>query len=263
MYPTIGHFIFPITSYGVCLSLAFFAGIRMGISVGAVLGFSIDEIIDIALWFLFSAIFGARLLYIVLYPSEFTDIKSMFMLTSGGLVFFGGFLATMTAVIVWAKIKKRRLRDLGDLIAPCLALGHSIGRIGCFLNGCCYGTRTTICLGMVFPNLNDNIHRHPTQLYESFFLFIICLISLWNIKLRKKGIIPDGSVWGIYVLSYSIFRFFVEFIRDDDRGNFFLAKYLSFSQAISILGFIFSIFWLYFCLRQNNTESRKINELEK
>ncbi|MBF0410094.1 MAG: prolipoprotein diacylglyceryl transferase [Candidatus Riflebacteria bacterium] len=254
MYPNLGHFIFPITSYGVCLSLAFFAGISTGVLVGRRLDFSFEQVIDLSLWFLVSAIAGARILYIFLFPSQFPGIIDMISLTSGGLVFFGGFIATVIALIVWAKLNKKSLRDMGDFVAAPLATGHAIGRIGCFLNGCCYGKSTSFLMGMVFPNLADGIKRHPTQLYEAVFLFVLFLISLVLLNLRKKSVIPRGSVWGIYVLYYSIFRFSIEYLRDDNRGDFFFGGQYSVSQVISIGGIIFSILWLYICFNRKRTE---------
>lgn len=254
-----------IQPYGVLLATAFGLGIGLGIYNGKKLGFNSDQIIDLALWFVISAIVGSRVLYILLYPDQFKSFISYIDITKGGLVFYGGFLFTLVTVIGYAFYNKIDLRDLGDLIAPSLSLGHSIGRIGCFINGCCYGKPTECFCGIVFKNLHDNLPRHPTQLYESFFLMITFLISLWLLgkRCQQKNIIINrfkafkGIVWGYYLLSYSIWRFFIEYFRDDDRGGVFTRLNLSISQLISVFLLFFAFVWLVLCYNLSRTKNQE------
>ncbi|NLI78276.1 MAG: prolipoprotein diacylglyceryl transferase [Candidatus Riflebacteria bacterium] len=174
----------PIHAYGVVLALAFVAGIVMGVVNGRRIGLGTDQMLDLAVWFLVSAMVGARVLYIVLYPAQFPTVRSWFALSQGGLVFFGGFLATAATMIAYGKWHRIRLRDLGDMIAPCLILGHAVGRIGCFLNGCCYGRPTGLPWGVVFPRLGDGLPRHPTQLYEAGFLAVLFLVAQHLFRVR-------------------------------------------------------------------------------
>jgi len=107
--------------------------------------------------------------------------------TNGGFVFFGGFVAAVAAVIVMARVKGKRLRDLGDLVAPCLGGAHAVGRIGCFLHGCCYGGPTTAWWGITFPVLGDGLARHPTQLMEAAFLALLTAIAWLALGFREAG----------------------------------------------------------------------------
>ncbi len=244
----------PIHPYGILLALAFVAGIGMGIINGRRLGYSTDRVLDLSVWFLVSAMLGARVLYIVLYPAQFPTVGSWFAITRGGLVFFGGFLATALTVIGYGRWHGLRLRDMGDMIAPCLILGHAVGRIGCFLNGCCYGRPTDLPWGVVFPRLGDQ-PRHPTQLYEAGFLLILFVIAqrlFW--RRMEKGWAFPGAVWGSYTLAYSLFRFAVEYLRGDDRGGFFTPAALSISQGIGLAGALASLAWLYLCYQKNRYE---------
>lgn len=187
----------PIHAYGVVLALAFVAGIAMGVVNGRRIGLGTDQVLDLAVWFLVSAMVGARALYIVLYPAQFPTVWSWFALTQGGLVFFGGFLATAATMIAFGKWHRIRLRDLGDMIAPCLILGHAVGRIGCFLNGCCYGRPTDLPWGVVFPRLGDGLPRHPTQLYEAGFLAALFFVAehLFRVRTAAGASLP-GTLAG-------------------------------------------------------------------
>jgi len=248
LFPSLGNFILPIHTYGAFLAVAFIAGIGSGIYHGRLLGISSDRILDIALWFMLGAMGGARILYIILYPQQFPTVLSWFAFNKGGLVFFGGFVSTVIVLILYCRYYEFGIRDLGDITAPSLALGHTIGRIGCFFNGCCYGIPTKSSLGMVFPSLGDNLSRHPTQLYEAVFLALLVAATsyLFHLRVLKKRFFR-GAVWGFYVFSYALFRFFIEQIRGDDRGGFFTSFHLSISQCVSILSAIFAVAWILFC----------------
>ncbi|MBF0498927.1 MAG: prolipoprotein diacylglyceryl transferase [Candidatus Riflebacteria bacterium] len=249
MNPIVGHFYFPITAYGICLSLAFAGGILSGWYWGRQIGFIGEEILDLALWFVVSAMIGARGLYIILFPSQFPTYASWIPLNRGGLVFYGGFIGTTLAVLIWSKWYNKRLRDLGDLIAPSLAIGQAIGRLGCFFNGCCYGRATTMPWGIAFPNLHDGISRHPTQLYESAFMFILTGLLSLALRRRLAGRLAAGMTWGYYVCSYATFRFLIEFIRDDERGGFFTPLGLSVSQVIAVIALMAGVGWILACRR--------------
>ena len=112
-------------------------------------------------------------------------------------------------------------------LIPCsILVGHAFGRIGCFCAGCCYGRPTDSFLGVRFPGHIQDVH--PTQLYEAFFLF--ALFAVCSYLLLKKGFKHNMSV---YLVAYGIFRFLIEFVRDDERGQ--LLGFISPSQFWSIL----------------------------
>lgn len=261
MYPRLGTFIIPIHTYGLLLSIGFLSGIISGIYHGKKMGITTGNILDLAVWVIISAIAGSRVFYILLYPDQFPTVTSWFELQKGGLVFFGGFIATTFTVVGFSRYKKIPLANLGDLIAPSLGIALALGRVGCFLNGCCYGSPTASPFGVVFPVLKDNAPRHPTQLYEATFSFLATLLASWLSRHREKFF--PGFSWGVYVLAYSTFRFFNEILRADDRGGFFTSLQLSISQCISIAAFVASLGWLAYCYRFRTAAVEKVGESEQ
>ncbi len=156
------------------------------------------------------AILGARLAFVIIHWDLFADqpLGNLLAFWRGGLTFHGGLILVLAALILycfWAKIP---LGKLLDLLAPSLALGYAIGRIGCFLNGCCYGYPTDLPWGIVFPGV-DQLARHPTQLY-AFFLSILVFIVL--LRLKRSSTFP-GLVFVWWLILHSGYRFIVEFPR--------------------------------------------------
>lgn len=142
----------------------------------------------------------------------------------GGLI--GGFIAVLI-IKKHLRIKEKR----GNLFAPAIAIGVAIGRIGCFLRGCCYGKPTGLPWGI---NFGDGILRHPTQIYESIFMFILFIyLFMANEKEQKPG-----RLFKVLMISYFIFRFFIEFVRVEPVVFFGLTIF----QVISIIAVIFFIF---------------------
>jgi phosphatidylglycerol:prolipoprotein diacylglycerol transferase len=142
---------------------------------------------------------------------------------------------------------------LADLISPLIALGLSLGRIGCFFAGCCYGKETLLPWGIVFKNPESlarlNVPLHPTQLYDAVNGVVLFFFLSW--MERKKTF--DGQIFWLLIFLYSITRFFVEIFRGDPRG-FLFENLLSTSQGIGILLAIASLFMLFFM----NKASRRL-----
>ena len=159
----------------------------------------------------------------------------------GGLT--GGALMFIFIYIFYIRKKYPQHRFIEILIiAPaCITLAHAFGRIGCFLAGCCYGKETDSFLGVKFPDLPNKVF--PTQLFEATFLFIIAGI-LFYLAMKKdfKYTMP------VYLISYGIFRFMIEFIRGDERGAFILG--LSPSQWFSIVAFIIGVALIFIIPRK-------------
>ncbi len=149
-----------------------------------------------------------------------------------GMTFYGGLIGgALTFIIVFFTVIKRIHKDDAYfmdclVIAPVIiTLCHAFGRIGCFCAGCCYGVETDSFLGVQFPGMHYKVY--PTQLFESAFLFLLTgVLYLLTVKYRNKNTMP------IYMISYGIWRFVIEFIRGDDRGGNILG--LSPAQFISI-----------------------------
>ena len=173
------------------------------------------------------------------------------MFWKGGLVFYGGLLASV--IFAWYYINKHQLPlwKLADVLAPSLALGQAIGRWGCFFAGCCYGIRTDVPWAITFSDPKSlaplDVALHPTQIYLSLNSLIIFGILLF---LRKHKSF-DGQVFWAYGILYSIGRFIIEYFRGDDRG-FAVQNFLSTSQFIGIFILLFSI-TMWMRLRSRNS----------
>lgn len=186
-----------------------------------------------------AAYIGARSLSIVLEqsPQNFGDF--LLKLTQlGPMTFYGGFLLSFTSCALYLKNKKRILSVM-DLGIPALLLGISIGRLGCFLNGDDYGILASQLTGaqdpwwaVSFSNHSPSLPRVPVQLLESFFCLAFVLLTFLFQKKRPKP--PLGKVGFLGIGLYSVARFFLEFLRGDERGHLFIES-LSTSQTISLL----------------------------
>jgi phosphatidylglycerol:prolipoprotein diacylglycerol transferase len=242
-----------IRAYGVLVAAGFLLGLGLAVKQAKKEGIPPNKIVDIGFYILLSAIIGARLFFILLNISHYMkNPLDIFKIWEGGLVFYGGVLFAVPTVIWYVKKNALRIWNTADLFAPSIAIGHAIGRIGCFFAGCCYGKPVEgLPWAVTFTDPNSlaitGIPIHPTQLYESlgeFFNFFI-LITLR----RHKSF--NGQLFMSYILFYSVLRFIVEFYRGDvDRG--FITSWLSISQGISILMFLVSIAGLIILKKQKN-----------
>ena len=240
-------------SYGFFIGLGLFVASYFFMKKANSYGYQSSNLENTIFFSFLSGIIGARLLYVLLNFSYFTANPSEIVkFWEGGLVFIGGFLFAFTIGILLLRKYKYPIVDVLDIAAPFIILGHSIGRIGCFSAGCCYGKETNSIFGVVFQNPNClaplNIKIHPTQLYESVGNFVIFLILLKILNKRQF----KGQVIGAYLLLYSMFRFFVEFFRADDRGAVYI---FSVTQGISIVMFFLGVIILYYGYKKRQINS--------
>ncbi len=173
-----------------------------------------DLLYDLAIAALAIGILGARLIYVALeWQTYRTNLLTIFMIwANGGLSFHGAVSGGALAVWWMAKRYKVPFLKVIDAATPSLALGHVFGRIGCFLNGCCYGIPTTLPLGIRFSNPAigvDTLPSHPAQLYEAIGLI---LLFAWLVRLSHHKTY-EGAVFVQWLLGYSVLRFIVEFFR--------------------------------------------------
>lgn len=167
----------------------------------------------------------------------------------GGLV--GGAAAFLIGYFAFAKPESKKYFPLSLEAAPCaIMLAHAIGRVGCFFAGCCHGIETDSVFGMVFPARGHGKAVYPTQLYESIFLFGMFALSTWLFFKDVKGNLP------LYLVSYGVFRFLIEFIRGDDRGKFIIS-FLSPSQTQSLLLIVCGAVLYFFMLRKKARQSKE------
>ena len=190
--------------------------------------------LDLGLGVLLSSLLGGRLLFILLNLREYLeDPVEIFKIYHGGLVFYGGFLSALLFAFWFIHKKNLPLWETLDVMTPYAVLVHAFGRIGCFLNGCCYGKPTSLFWGVRFPG--EEVSLHPTQLYESFFLFVLFAFLR---KLPKRRALAHGTLFLLYLFSYGLFRFFVEFYRGDQEffyGGWTLPQLLSLFLLIAAL----------------------------
>jgi len=143
-------------TYGLFVGLGFITAVIVSGKRSKKYNIKPEQMSDLFFIILVSAIAGARLLYVVINFSEFSGHPiDIFKIWNGGLVFYGGFIAALTAAIIYIKKTELPLWLTGDIIAPGIALGHAIGRLGCFSAGCCYGKQCSLPWAVTFP------HAHP------------------------------------------------------------------------------------------------------
>lgn len=196
-------------------------------------GFSADQLSDILFYTALGVILGGRIGYILFYAwSEFIDNPGLiFKVWQGGMSFHGGLIGVIIALMIYARLHKKSLVDVTDLIAPVVPIGLATGRIGNFINGELWGRVTDMPWGMVFPNAGD-LPRHPSVLYEFFFEGVVLFIILWWFSAKPR---PRFAVSGLFLLGYGVFRFAIEFFREPDAQVGFVAfDWLTRGQLLSI-----------------------------
>lgn len=235
----------PIRSYGVMLALGFLAGIFFALHRAKKNNIDPNKILDLSLWAIVSALAGARLLYVLSSLSYFKEHPLEIVFSRSGFSMTGGLIAAIIVSILYMHWKKLAIWKIADLLTPSIPLGESIGRIGCFLNGCCYGKATKSFLALKYPYLEGVpnpaplLPRHPTQLYYSFFA-VLTLVFLLSLEKRKQF---EGEVFTSYLLLYSFLRFCLDFFRGDELDSLICGKF-TIAQTINVFIFIFAIFLL-------------------
>jgi len=233
---------FTLYSYGLCVAIAFLISTVFILRDAKKNGFKQADILDCLIMVFLSGLIGGRLLYVLINAGYYFDCPlRILMFYEGGLAFQGALVGAVVSGVVVTRVKKLSFRKVADLIVPYMALGQAIGRIGCFLNGCCYGKVISFGPAVTFPG--DAAARMPVQLYSSFILFLFFLFLL---KIRKKHFF-DGCVFALYLAVYGIFRFFMDFLRGDELSVFFGIKL---SQIIGAGTFLCGvlIFIVFKCL---------------
>jgi phosphatidylglycerol:prolipoprotein diacylglycerol transferase len=206
----------PIRNYGIALAIAFVAGILLGRRRARAAGLDPDLIVDLAFYVIIASIAGARATYAVVHWEYFQhDLIGVLRLWDGGLAQYGGIAAgVVTGLIFFARRGVSPWRG-ADIMAPSVALGVSIGRIGCFLNGCCFGKPCDLPWAVTFPAGSIAAHEfpgvalHPTQIYESLAALAICGILL--VAEKRKPF--DGFLLWVMLLLLAVSRFAVDPLR--------------------------------------------------
>ncbi len=171
---------------------------------------------DLGPWLIVGGLVGARLWFVVSYwEQDFAgeSLWQIFNVRGGGLVFYGGLVGAGLAGALFARLRRLPLWELGDVLAPSVALGHAFGRLGCLANGCCYGSPTALPWAVALPASASGVGMrvHPTQVYEALLLVGLSLFLAWHYRRRRFV----GHTFSVYLLAYAVVRFAVEFLRGD------------------------------------------------
>ena len=249
---------FHIRSYGLMLALGFFSGIILAARRAKKTGESPDHIYNIAVWGVIFSLIGARLSYVITHYSEFrapeetsgimrmlVEMRNMFwpvgsdgQVGISGLIYYGGLILATAAAVVYIRSHRLNLPKYLDILAPSIPLGEAFTRIGCFLNGCCFGGPTDSVFGVVFPDscaagsIFEGQTIHPTQLYNSFAALLIMGLILWLERYKRF----DGYSATLFFMLYPVARFFTDFFRYYETEM--KIDGLSLNQILSVMVFI-------------------------
>jgi phosphatidylglycerol:prolipoprotein diacylglycerol transferase len=213
---------FKIQSYGLMLAVAFLLGGVLLIRGARKRGLDEGTVLNLIYIIVFSSVIGSRLMYVLGHLDDYRgDPISVLKVWEGGLTLYGGLLLAVVLSVAYMKSKQLPIWTVCDLAAPAIALGKAVTRVGCFMNGCCFGARTESPWGVVFPYESHagtafpGAHLHPAQLYSSGLSLLVFGILL--ILGRKK--LPAGTVFWCFLLMDSIARVILGFFRYSEAGN--------------------------------------------
>jgi phosphatidylglycerol:prolipoprotein diacylglycerol transferase len=219
---------FELYTYGAFLAVAFLVAIWLATRETERAGLKPELAADMGIVVILSSIVGSRVFYILFYDLQYTleHPAELLKLRQAGLVFYGGLIFAVGAGLVFCKLRRAPIPLVMDIAAPSIAIGQAIGRIGCFMSGCCYGKPTWVPWAVQFPQIE--YPRHPTQIYESLATFAIFLVLIRFRRHKTRG----GQVAWLYVAMYASARFAIEFFRGDNPP---VLLGLTISQVISAL----------------------------
>lgn len=214
----------PIRAYGLMLAISFIIGVWYIHRQARKAGRPFEPLLVVAYIMIFGGVIGARLAYVLFHLDEFQGRwLDSFNPFSGsefgiaGLNLYGGVVLAIVGVFVYCKVKGLSVLDIFDFFAPTLGIGIAITRIGCFLNGCCFGTPTELPWGVQFPEGSIPWHAyhgiahhlHPAQLYSSLYGVMLFVLMHWMAKRRQFV----GQLVAVLFMLEAVFRFAIEYVR--------------------------------------------------
>lgn len=250
----------PIRSFGVAIALSFLVGVLYIMRIARRDKKPVDQFVTIAYLMIFSGLLGARLFYVLFHLEEFSGHwlntinpfqGSQFGIA--GLNLYGGILVGIVATLVYCRTYQLKVLDVFDTFAPPMALGIGISRIGCFLNGCCFGTPTDLPWSVQFPvgsipySVFGPAHVHPTQIYSS--LYGVGLFVVLHLLLKRRRFV--GEVTAVFFMIEAVFRYFIETIRYYEQEMVFSigGTTITYNQVISASLFVAGVV-IYIVMRR-------------
>ena len=254
---------FPIKifGFGTMLMLAFVGSIWLATWRARREKLNPEMISDLAVWLFLGGLIGARVFFLFQYWQHLHSFWEVFSIWKGGIVFYGSAMGATVAFFIYRRLRPFPLLPMLDVVAPSTALGIAFGRLGCFLNGCCWGDRCDIYpwvvtfparsapwgsqvkAGLISIDAARSLPIHPTQLYSALdgFLLLALLSAYYPIRRR------DGEVFGLLLVLYPITRFLIEHLRNDEGAA--LAG-MTISQVISLVVLGIAVaYWVYLSTR--------------
>jgi len=250
-----------IRAYGLMLALSFFAGIIYIQRQSARTGKPFEPFLTIAYIMIAGGVIGARVSYVLLHVEDFSDnwTASFNPFASdqfgiAGLNLYGGVILALLGTLVYCRLKRLSVLDMFDYFAPTLGIGLVLTRIGCFLNGCCFGTPTDLPWGITFPvgsiphSVFGGVHLHPAQIYSSLYGLGLALLLHYMLKHRRF----IGQVVAVLFAMEAVFRFAIEYVRFYESAMHFSLAGLqpTYNQIASVALFALGIA-IYFYQKKN------------
>jgi phosphatidylglycerol:prolipoprotein diacylglycerol transferase len=232
----------PVFSYGVLVATGVLLSLWYGRRRAARVGVDPDKLWSMGIYMVLAALIVAKIWLIFsawdYYYANPREMFSVTMFQSGG-TFYGGVVGAIATVILYTHFQKMPLLPTLDVCAAALPLGHSIGRLGCFMAGCCFGKPTDVAWGVKFTNplaaqlagTPLDVHLHPTQLYEAALEFLNFLFLIWLGKRQRF----NGEILGTYMILYGIERGILEFFRGDPGRTMMFHDSVSLMQITSVV----------------------------
>jgi phosphatidylglycerol:prolipoprotein diacylglycerol transferase len=245
-----------VFGYGLMLFFAFLGSMNIAAWKARREKLDPELVLDMALYVFLGGLIGARAFYVIQYWGERVhSFWEIFEIWKGGIVLYGSILGGTIAFFLYRRLRWFPLLPMLDVIAPAVAFGIAIGRIGCFLNGCCFGDAchlpwavqfpkhsppwdSEVARNLIPPDSEHSLWLHPTQLYSTIDGLILMTLLLAYFPIRRR----DGEVMGLLMLTYPVTRFLIEHLRNDE-GIF--AAGMTISQLISVGLFAFGVvYWV-------------------
>jgi phosphatidylglycerol---prolipoprotein diacylglyceryl transferase len=232
----------PVFSYGVLVATGVLLALWYGRRRAARVGVNPDKLWSLGIYGVLASLLGAKLWLIATaweyYSANPREMFSVAMFQSGG-TFYGGVFGGVIGVMLYAHYQKMPLLPVFDICCAAIPLGHSIGRLGCFMAGCCFGKPTEVAWGVKFTDpvaaqlagTPLGIHLHPTQLYEAALEFLNFLFLVWLGKRQRFS----GQIAGTYMILYGFERGILEFFRGDPGRTMMFHDSISLMQIVSII----------------------------